>query len=170
MPHAKRTGYRPRDSGPRARCLAGRATTIETAQERSPIMSTMRHLASSIAKSFSEALRIDTEAGSWIFVSGQVGVAIPPDNKPISFEQEVRVTFDPIRESLRKLDADMDKIVSIKVYLTDLAPYAEFSKVRGEVFPHTPPTSSAVQVAGLLLGARIEIDAVAFYRKGGETR
>jgi len=44
---------------------------------KGPIMSTMRHLASPIAKSFSEALRIDTEAGSWIFVSGQVGVAIP---------------------------------------------------------------------------------------------
>ena len=97
-------------------------------------MNTMQHLASPIAKSFSEALRIDTEAGSWIFVAGQVGVAIPPDNKPISFEQEVRVTFDRIRESLRKLDADMDKIVSIKVYLTDLAPYAEFSKIRGEAF------------------------------------
>jgi hypothetical protein len=52
------------------------------------------------------------------------------------------------------------------VYLTDLAPYAEFSKVRGEVFPHNPPPSSAVQVAGILLGARIEIDAVAFVAKG----
>jgi 2-iminobutanoate/2-iminopropanoate deaminase len=123
------------DRGPRARCLAGRATT-------------------------------NTEAGSWIFVAGQVGVAIPPDNKPISFEQEVRVTFDRIRESVRKLDADMDKIVSIKVYLTDLAPYAEFSKVRSEVFPNNPPTSTAVQVAGLLLGARIEIDAVAFIANG----
>ena len=85
-------------------------------------MSSMRHLASPIAKSFSEALRIDTEAGSWIFIAGQVGVAVPADNQSISFEQEVRLTFDRIRESLRKLDADMDKIVSIKVYLTDLAP------------------------------------------------
>jgi 2-iminobutanoate/2-iminopropanoate deaminase len=132
---------------------------------KEPIMSELRHLASPIAKTFSEAVRIDTEAGSWIFVAGQVGVAIPSDNKPISFEQEVRVTFDRIRQSLRKLDADMDKIVSIKVYLTDLAPYAEFSKVRGEVFPKNPPTSTAVQVAGLLLGARIEIDAVAFIAK-----
>ena len=132
-------------------------------------MSTIRHLASPLAKSFSEALRIDTEAGSWIFIAGQVGVAIPSDKKPISFEQEVRVTFDRIRDSLRKLEADMDKVVSIKVYLTDLAPYAEFSKIRGEVFPHDPPTSTAVQVAGLLLGARIEIDAVAFIARG-ETR
>jgi len=129
-------------------------------------MNTMRHLASPIAKSFSEALRIDTEAGSWIFVAGQVGVAIPSDNKPISFAQEVRITFDRIRGSLRKLGAEMDNIVSIKVYLTDLAPYAEFSQVRGEVFPLNPPTSTAIQVAGLLLGARIEIDAIAFIAKG----
>jgi hypothetical protein len=40
---------------------------------------------------------------------------------------------------LAPADADMDKIVSLKVYLTDLALYAEFSKVRGEVFPHNPP-------------------------------
>ena len=98
-------------------------------QEGIRIMSTMRHLASPIAKSFSETLRLDTEAGSWIFVAGQVGVSIPPDQPP-SFEQEVRVTFDRIRESLRKLDADMNQIVSIKVYLTDLEPYAELSKVR----------------------------------------
>ena len=128
-------------------------------------MDLLKHLPSPISPTFSEALRIDNEAGSWLFIAGQVGVAIPPDKKPITFEQEVRVTFDRIRESLRKLDADMDKIVSIKVYLTDLAPYAEFSKVRGEVFPHNPPTSTAVQVAGLLLGARIEIDAVAFIPK-----
>src|SRR6516162_5531327 len=133
---------------------------------KGPIMSTMRHLASPIAKSFSEALRIDTEAGNWIFVAGQVGVAIPPDNKPVSFEQEVRVTFDRIRESLRKLDADMGNIVSIKVYLTDLAPIADLRATLAEVFPNSPPTSTAVQVAGLLLGARIEIDAVAFIAKG----
>ena len=124
--------------------------------------SPMRHLASPITKSFREAVRIDTAAGSWIFVAGQVGVSIPPDNKPITFEQEVRVTFERIRASLRNLDADMESVVSLKVYLTDLAPYAEFSKVRGEVFPDNPPTSTAVQVTGLLLGARIEIDAVAF--------
>jgi enamine deaminase RidA (YjgF/YER057c/UK114 family) len=37
-----------------------------------------------------------------------------------------------------------------------------FSRVRGEFFPEDPPTSTAVQVAGLLLNAKIEIDAIAF--------
>jgi enamine deaminase RidA (YjgF/YER057c/UK114 family) len=41
-----------------------------------------------------------------------------------------------------------------------------FSRIRGEFFPKDPPTSTAVQVAGLLLNAKIEIDAVAFFPAG----
>ena len=55
---------------------------------------------------------------------------------------------------------------SVHTYLTDLGPYAVFSRIRGEFFPKDPPTSTAVQVAGLLLNAKIEIDAVAFLPAG----
>jgi hypothetical protein len=41
-----------------------------------------------------------------------------------------------------------------------------FSRIRGEFFPKDPPTSTAVQVAGLLLNAKTEIDAVAFLPAG----
>jgi len=75
------------------------------------------------------------------------------------------MTFKRIRDSLGKL-ADMNHVVSIKTYLTDLGPYAAFSRIRGEFFPKDPPTSTAVQVAGLLLDAKIEIDAVAFLPAG----
>ena len=60
----------------------------------------------------------------------------------------------------------MQDVVSIKTYLVDLGPYAVFSRIRGEIFPSKPPTSTAVQVAGLLLDAKIEIDAVAFVPAG----
>ena len=125
-------------------------------------MDFLKHLPSPIATSFSEAVPIDTQAGCWIFISGQVGVPIPPDESSITFEQEVRTTFERIRDSLGKLGAGMNHVVSIKTYLTDLGPYAVFSRIRGEFFPTDPPTSTAVQVAGLLLNATIEIDAVAF--------
>ena len=87
---------------------------------------------------------------------------LPPDKGSVTFEQEVRTTFERIRDSLGKLGADMNHVVSTKTYLTDLGPYAVFSRIRGEFFPKNPPTSTAVQVAGLLLNAKIEIDAVAF--------
>jgi 2-iminobutanoate/2-iminopropanoate deaminase len=125
-------------------------------------MDFIKHLPSPIAPTFSEALRINTQAGSWIFISGQVGVPLPPDTCCVTFEQEVRTTFERIRDSLGKLGAGMQDVVSIKTYLVDLDPYAVFSRIRGEFFPSKPPTSTAVQVAGLLLNAKIEIDAVAF--------
>ena len=40
--------------------------------------------------------------------------------------------------------------------------YGDYNRVRGERFGANLPASAAVQVAGLLRGALIEIDAVAF--------
>ena len=90
-------------------------------------MDLLKHLPSPISPTFSEALRIDTQAGSWIFISGQVGVPLSPDKGSVTFEQEVRTTFERIRDSLGKLGAGMNHVVSIKAYLTDLGPYAVFS-------------------------------------------
>jgi enamine deaminase RidA (YjgF/YER057c/UK114 family) len=64
-------------------------------------MDFLKHLPSPIASTFSEAIRIDTQAGSWIFISGQVGVPLPPDKGSVTFEQEVRTTLERIRGSLK---------------------------------------------------------------------
>ena len=115
------------------------------------------------SKSFSEAMRVDSLAsGSWILVSGQVGVPMTGRPDELSFENEVRICFERISASLSALGGELADIVKLQAYLTSLEPYGTYSRVRGEFFPAEPPTSTAVQVAGLLLGARIEIDAVAF--------
>lgn len=109
-------------------------------------MDLLKHLPSPISPSFSEALRIDTQAGCWIFIAGQVGVPLPPDKGSVTFEQEARTTFERIRDSLSKLGAGMNHVVSIKTYLTDLGPmrcsraFAEssFRKTR----PPAPPCKS----------------------------
>ena len=122
-------------------------------------MPALTHLPTAAAASFSDAVSIPTPGGSWIFISGQLGV---PEQGKATFEQEVRTIFERMRAALGKLGAELHHVVSIKAYLTDLGPYAVYSRVRGEVFPANPPTSTAVQVAGLLRGATIEIDAIAF--------
>ena len=71
---------------------------------------------------------------------------------------------DPYLGFVEVTGAGMNHVVSI--ILTDLGPYAVFSRIRGEFFPKDPPTSTAVQVAGLLLNAKIEIDAIAFLPAG----
>jgi enamine deaminase RidA (YjgF/YER057c/UK114 family) len=56
----------------------------------------------------------------------------------------------------------MRDVVRITAYLTDLADYAAYARARTAAFGDALPASAAVQVAGLLAGMSIEIDADAF--------
>lgn len=123
---------------------------------------TLTHFPSPLSKSFSEAVSVPSQGGTWIMVSGQVGVSYAGSPNTMDFVEEVRTCFDRIRETLVKSHATMAHVVKLQAYLTDLAFYGDFSCIRAEVFSERPPASSVVQVSGLLLNARVEVDAIAF--------
>jgi len=104
--------------------------------------------------------------GRTIHVSGNVGFG--DDGKVVSggVEAEARATFANIEKVLHDAGASMSDVVRISAFLTDLDSYGEYAKVRSEVFGENLPASTAVQAAGLLVGAHIEIDAVAFVSEG----
>jgi 2-iminobutanoate/2-iminopropanoate deaminase len=114
---------------------------------------------------FSDAVTI-SGPGRVIHVSGNVGFG--DEGKVVSggMEAEARATFANIERTLQALGADMSNIVKINAFITNLDEYAGYAKVRSEVFGDTLPASATVQVAGLLVGAQIEIDAVAFIAEG----
>jgi reactive intermediate/imine deaminase len=114
--------------------------------------------------SFSEAVATDGP-GRWIHVAGQVGM---DDDGKVEGDlaQQTHRTIDHIERILARAGADLSHVVRITVYLTGLDDYADFSRVRAERFGEHLPASAAVQVAGLLLGAVVEIDAVAFVPSG----
>ena len=120
-------------------------------------MDLLKHLPSRISPSFSEALRIDTQVGCWIFVAGQVGVPLPPDKGSVTFEQEVRTSARAHPGFAQQTRCRHEPCRQHQNILTDLGPYAVFSRIRGEFFPKDPPASTAVQVAGLLLNAKIDV-------------
>jgi 2-iminobutanoate/2-iminopropanoate deaminase len=110
--------------------------------------------------SYSDSVSV-SGPGRWIYVSGQVGM--DADKKVEGdLATQTHATLDHIERILQQSGAGLGDVVKISVYLTSLDDYASFSAVRAERFGEALPTSAAVQVAGLLLGAEIEIDAVAF--------
>jgi 2-iminobutanoate/2-iminopropanoate deaminase len=110
--------------------------------------------------SYSDVVAVDGP-GRWIHVSGQVGM--DADGKVEGdLAAQTNATLDHIERILGKVGASLGDVVKITVYLTSLDDYASFSKVRAERFGENLPASAAVQVAGLLLGAEVEIDALAF--------
>jgi 2-iminobutanoate/2-iminopropanoate deaminase len=104
--------------------------------------------------SFSKAVVV-SGAGRTVYVSGNLA----PGG---SLAEQANGCFDRIEEALRAVGGSLEHVVRITAWLTRLDEYREYNRVRGERFKANLPASAAVQVAGLLQGALIEIDAVAF--------
>jgi 2-iminobutanoate/2-iminopropanoate deaminase len=111
--------------------------------------------------SFSDAVAVDGP-GRWIHVAGQVAMDEEGRVTAQGLAEQTHVTLDHIERILGGFGADLSHVVKVTVYLTELDDYAEFSRVRAERFGETLPASAAVQVAGLLLDAKVEIETVAF--------
>ena len=104
--------------------------------------------------SFSKAVAI-SGTGKTVYVSGHIA----PGG---SMAEQTNGCFDQIEAALRAVGGSLEHVVRITAWLTSLDEYAAYARVRGERFGAHLPASAAVQVAGLLHGALIEIDAVAF--------
>ena len=100
-------------------------------------------------------------AGELVFVSGQVGFG--PDGRLVAggIEAETRQTLDNIAAALDAAGATLADIVKVTVWLADLGDFAAFNAVYRTYFPASPPARSTVQ-AGLMIGARVEIEAIAY--------
>ncbi len=122
-------------------------------------------LTTNAAWGFSDAVTT-SGAGRLVHVSGNVG--FDSDGKLVSggMEAEARATFANIERTLNALGAEMSHVVKINAFITDLEQYAAYAAVRAEVFGAALPASATVQVAGLLVGAQLEIDAIAFVPEG----
>lgn len=113
--------------------------------------------------SYSHAVRVDTDDGTWVFVSGQVAVdadgnVVAPGELPAQTEQ----VFANLRAILEANGATFADVVKLQTYFTTLEGLAESREIRARYLPAEAPASTAVQVVALLApGAVIEVDVVA---------
>ena len=100
--------------------------------------------------------------GDLLFVSGQV--AQDEEGNPFGVgdaEAQTRRIMARIAGVVGAAGGSMDDVVKTTAYLTDIAYYPGFSKVRAETFPEDPPASTTVVVAGLVLPEYlVEIEAI----------
>jgi 2-iminobutanoate/2-iminopropanoate deaminase len=99
-------------------------------------------------------------AGDLVFTAGQVGIL---DGALVEggLESEMRQLFVNLRSVLDSAGVTMTDVVKTTVFLVTMDDYAEMNRIYMEEFAIHRPARSAVAVAALPLGARIEIEAVA---------
>ncbi|MGO9079730.1 MAG: RidA family protein [Streptosporangiaceae bacterium] len=111
------------------------------------------------AVGYSRAVRV----GPFVCISGTTASGA---DGPVGGDDPGRQAAEVLRRisaALRQAGADIGDVVRSRVYLTDIASFAEVGKVHAEVFGHIRPATTVVEVAALVhpaLLVEIEADAI----------
>ena len=105
-------------------------------------------------------------AGELLYLSGQTPID-PATAKLIEGDVEAQThrAIDNLELVLQDVGLSLADAIKCNVYLTDMADFPAMNRAYGSRFDAPFPARTTVAVAGLPLGARVEIELVA--RKGG---
>ena len=108
---------------------------------------------------YSQAVRV----GQFVYTAGQIPIdpatgSMVEDDITIQTEQALR----NLQAVLTAGGGGLQNVVKTTVFLQDMGEFAAMNAVYAQFFSEDPPARSAVQAAALPLGARVEIEAVAF--------
>lgn len=104
--------------------------------------------------------------GDWVITSGQVGLASDGSGgsglAPGGTVAELRQALENVAQVLGTEGATLDDVVKTTLYLVDMGEFAAVNEVWVDYFSSNRPTRSAVAVAALPIGARVEVEAWAY--------
>jgi 2-iminobutanoate/2-iminopropanoate deaminase len=104
--------------------------------------------------------------GEWVITSGQVGIATDEAGKtalvPGGTVPQLRQALQNVAEVLAIEGATLADVVKTTLYLVDMSDFAAVNEVWVEYFTDDRPTRSAVAVAALPIGAKVEVEAWAY--------
>jgi len=101
------------------------------------------------------------KAGNFVFTSGQV--AFDPTTGEIvgsTTAEQTEQTLENLKIILEAAGSSLEHVCKTTVFLSDLSDFKEMNEVYGKFFENNPPARSTVQ-AGLVLGLKVEIEAIA---------
>ena len=99
--------------------------------------------------------------GDLVFFSGQIG-SRPGEGLPPTVEEQTQQALANLENLMREAGVSKDDLVKCTVFLADIRDYNAMNAVYADFFEGTdPPARSAVGVAGLPAGARVEVECIA---------
>lgn len=99
--------------------------------------------------------------GKTLYVAGQVGQDLATGKVPEKFDEETKRCLDNIGLILKEAGYTFDDVVSVNVYLTDMALFQDMNKVYMTYFKEPRPVRTTVGVTKLAGPAKLEITVTA---------
>lgn len=110
----------------------------------------------------SSALSQGIAAGSFVFVSGQLPICAATGEMPEDIKAQAEMSLLNVKAVLEAAGSSLDKVVKTTCFLADINDFAAFNEVYARMMPKTgAPSRSAVGIAALPKGAKVEIEAIA---------
>jgi reactive intermediate/imine deaminase len=102
------------------------------------------------------------KANGFVFISGQLPIA-PDASKLVdaSFEQQAQQVLDNVAAALEGAGSAIDRLVQVRVYVTDIKSWPAFNAIYGKWIGTSRPARAVVPVPELHFGFKIEVEAVA---------
>ena len=103
-----------------------------------------------------------TKANDFVFVSGQLPLTTD-GNAALAegLEAQVHQTLTNVREVLLAAGADVERLLSVQIYVSDIEIWPRVNKLYQEFIGNPAPARTVVQCGQLHYGAYIEISAIA---------
>jgi 2-iminobutanoate/2-iminopropanoate deaminase len=101
-------------------------------------------------------------AGGFVFVAGQLPIA--PDGRKLGgepFEVQARQVLANVQAALEAAGASLDRLVQVRVYVTDIAHWPAFNALYAQWLGTHRPARAVVPVPELHFGLLVEVEAVA---------
>lgn len=100
--------------------------------------------------------------GDLVFVSGQLPIDPATGVMPEDIKDQARASLKNVKAVLEAAGTSLDNVLKTTCFLADIQYFAAFNEVYSEFFPGAgAPARSAVGIAALPKGAKVEIEAIA---------
>jgi 2-iminobutanoate/2-iminopropanoate deaminase len=107
---------------------------------------------------YSQAVRF----GDLVFVAGQV--PLKPGHDDIAgdtIEEQTEQVCENLKAILEAAGSSFDKVLNTSIFLVDFADFGGLNEVYRRYAGESPPARATVQIAGLPMGAKLEIAVIA---------
>jgi reactive intermediate/imine deaminase len=106
---------------------------------------------------YSQAVR----HGGTVYLSGQIGLD-PATQKvvPGGISAQAHRVFLNLRAVCEAAGSNLDGIVKVNIYMTDLGNFATVNQIMAEYFSEPFPARATIEVSALPLGVEVEVEAV----------
>jgi 2-iminobutanoate/2-iminopropanoate deaminase len=111
---------------------------------------------------FSEAVLV----GDTLYVAGHIGLDPKTQKAADKIDTEARAVMDAVKQTIESAGLQMDDLVSVTVYCTDLGLYDAFNTVYRSYFHGHFPARAFIGVSSLVRGAHFEVAGVAARSRG----